>query len=260
MEMVSVSKLKALQKQFSNSNEYFTRLQALLNNFLASFKTAVHPLLEKRPNKKKILLCLVTSDTGLCGSYNSNIIHAAEEFIRKNSTYSIEVVSIGRKGLNHFKKTGLNILYSYTELYGHYSNEFAAKVAKNLIDVFLSGRADEVYVAYANFESASRIRPSVEKLLNVEASNGRQAEYLIEPDVDGVLEELLPLYISSKIGNILLSAFTAEHSTRVIAMQEATDNAKDLREDLIILRNKMRQADITGELIEVISSVEALKG
>lgn len=260
MEMVSVAKLKPLQRDLFSSREYSLLVNNATNNLLASFNNLNHRLLERRLDKKKILLCLITSDTGLCGSYNSNIIHIAEEFIRKNSAYEIGLLPIGRKGLNYFKKKGFFIEDSYTELYGHYSDALSDKVAKNLSDIFLSHKADEVYIAYANYISASKNYPVVEKIFNIEANDGRQSEYLVESDIDGILEYLIPLYILTKLRAILLSAFTAENSTRVIAMHEATKNAKELLDDLVVLRNKVRQANITTEITEVISSADALKG
>jgi F-type H+-transporting ATPase subunit gamma len=232
----------------------------MLRNLLSSFPGVNHRLLQQRVDKKDILLCLVTSDTGLCGSYNSAVIHMAEEFIRNHGAHTIRLLAIGRKGLNHFKKSGLVIADSYTEIYGRYASAFVDKITQRLIDIFLSGQADEVYMAYTNFVSAARHKPVIEKLLNVEADKGRELEYLIEPDAEGILDKLLPVYVSTKMRTIILSAFTAENSTRVMAMHEATDNAKGLLEDLVLLRNKMRQADITREIIEVISSVDALRG
>ena len=260
MEMISVSKLRSLQKELYTSQEYFLRAEKLLDNLLASFHEVSHPLLAARGSRQKILVCPVTSDTGLCGSYNNMIIHTAEEFIRQNSSKDMSLAPVGRKGFNHFKKAAIPIVDSYSELYGRYSRAASDKITKDLIGMFLSGKADEVYVVYAKHGSDSRYRPVVEKLLNVESHGGTRVDYLLEPDIQGILDALIPLYISSKVKNILLNAFTAEHSTRVMAMNEATKNAEELLEDLVLLRNKMRQASITTEIIEVISSVEALKG
>ncbi len=260
MEMISVSKLRLLRKDLYSSKEYILRAEMMVNNLAASFHDIHHELLEPRPKKRRMLLCPITSDTGLCGNYNNAVIHHAEEFIRKNRDKEISLITIGRKGFSHFRKSQLPVIDSYTELYGRYSSAAGDRITKSLVEAFTSGKADEVYVAYTIFGSSSHHAQVVEKVLNVEPRGGMRVEYLVEPDINSILNELMPLYISQKVKNILLNAFTAEHSTRVTAMSEATKNAGELLEDLVLLKNKMRQARITTEIIEVISSVEALKG
>jgi len=260
MEMVSAARLKPLEKDLFSSREYSLRIEGILNDALGSFRSAKNSLLQEKPDKDKKLLCLVTSDTGLCGSYNNNIIRLAEDFIYKNSSSSVSLVIVGKKGLSFFKKRDLTIVDSYTEIYGHYSKAIADKIARNLIEMFLSGKADEVYVAYTSFISASRYKLRIDKLLNVEGAKANDIEYLVEPDINKILNDLLPLYITSKIRTLLADAFTCEYSSRVIAMSEATDNARELLDALVLLRNKMRQAHITSEIIEIISSADALKG
>jgi len=260
MEMVSSSKLRPLQKKLQATQEYFLKMDGIKNSLLAGFGGTKSALVEERAVKRKILLCVVTSDTGLCGNYNSAVMRKAEEFMRDKAAGSISLVAIGKKGLSHFKRSNIEIEDAYTELFGHYSAELSDKIAKSLIDKFLTGKFDEVYVAYTYFESASRHRAVVEKLLNIEKQKGAyHIEYLAEPEMESILSDFLPLYVLTKTRTIMLSSFTAEHSTRVMAMHEATDNAKDLLGDLILLSNKIRQANITSELIEVISSAGAMK-
>ena len=126
-----------------------------------------------------------------------------------------------------------------------------------MTDIFLNGKADEAYAVYT---PASRHEPIAEKILNIENKKEGHVEYITEPDVQGLISELIPLYISAKVRLILLRAFSAENAARAIAMHEATDNAKDLVDSLVLLRNKIRQANITEEIIEIISSVNAMKG
>ncbi|MCX5713808.1 MAG: ATP synthase F1 subunit gamma [Candidatus Omnitrophica bacterium] len=260
MEMVSVSKLKPVQRALSSLREYSLAIEQTLNNLLASFGNESHPLLEERVKKENIALCVITSDTGLCGSYNNHVTRLAEDFIRKNSGRKIDLICVGRKALKHFRRTGLEAAFAYTDLYGRYSVERFETIARNLINLFLSGKADEVYVAYMHFESPTRYAPVLEKFLNMGISAGSGIEYIVEPDIHTILEELLWRYCLSKFKVIMLSAFASEHSARVIAMGEATDNADELLDDLVLLRNKVRQESITRELIEVISTVEALRG
>lgn len=260
MQMVSSAKLRPVQQRFASSTEYFSKLDSMLNNILVSFDAVRHPLLEKRQPAKQLVLCVISSDTGLCGVYNHRIISTVENFINKNKQGNVSLVTIGKKAFIYFKKTNIKISDAFVEIHGRYSKEILDKITKNLINLFLEKKADEIYIAYTRFESAARQKPTIEKILNIEPQKGIKAEYIQEPGIEETLDNLLPLYLSSKIKMILLNAFTAEHTSRIIAMEEATENAKELVEGLILQRNKTRQADITREIIEIISSANALKG
>ena len=260
MEMVSVSKVRPLQKKLSHSREYASKLERILFNALAGFNDIGHPLLEERADKKKIALCLMASDTGLCGSYNHNVIRSAEEFISQKSQYAVTLIPIGNKGFSHFKKSGLDIYNLYATTSSQYPKKESGKITKYLMDIFTSKRVDEVYVAYTYFESASRHIPRVEKILNIMSSPGQEIEYIAEPQPEIIFERLLPFYVSTKINFFMLNSALSEHSARAIAMGEATDNAKELFDELILLRNKVRQANITKDIMEIISSADALKG
>ncbi len=261
MEMVSVAKLRPVEMTLHNFRVYFLHIEEILGNLLSNFKGVNHELLKPKPAKERILLCVAASDTGLCGIYNNSVIRKAEEFIRQNNKYKIDLIVIGKKGSKYFKKCGFNLIDSYVESYGRYSDDMSDKLTDSLIKAFLSGEADEVYFVYTKFFSASHIQPVAEKILNIEVVRSTQEiEYLVEPDIERIIEEVLPIYASARIKNILLNTFAAENSSRVIAMHEATDNAKELLDNLVLMRNKMRQADITREIIEVVSAADALKG
>ena len=260
MEMVSTSKLRPVQHRLASLKDYYSKLEAILSNLLSTFENARHPLLEDRPDKKKILLCPITSDTGLCGAYNNNIIHVGDAFLRRSSLDRVILLPVGKKGLSYFTKRGANISKSYTDIFGRYSDNTAVQLTKDFIDIFLSGKADEVFVCYTVFITAARHKTVMEKVLSVGRIDGKKIDYILEPGIDAILEKLVPLYVEVKIKNILLNAFASEHSARVIAMSEATDNAEELLDDLVLVRNKVRQANITKEIIEVISAVDALKG
>lgn len=261
MEMVSVAKLRPVETALHSFQVYFLHLEKILANLLGNFKCIKHDLLMPRPEKKIILICVATSDSGLCGIYNNSIIRKAEEFIRQNAQYDIKLIPIGKKSLKYFKKYGPSVVDYYIESYGRYSQDMFGRLTNNLIKAFLSGEADEVYFIYTKFISAARIQPVAEKILSVELSpNAEGVEYLIEPGIEKIIDDVVPLYVSAKLKNILLNVFASENSARVIAMHEATNNAKDLLDNLILLRNKMRQADITREIIEVVSAADALKG
>ena len=257
MEMVSAARMRPLQRLLSSQEEYFSRIEDLLFRVLGGCEDIQHLLLSDKKNKQRRLICIFSSDTGLCGNYNGALISKAEDFIIQNQGFQTSLLIVGRKGLNHFKKRGLSIENSYAELYGHYSSELANKVSREIIAIFLSGKIDEVYAVYT---TPLRHEPVIEKILNVERKNNERVEYITEPDREKILDRLIPLYVSAKIGIILLRSFAAENSSRTMAMHEATNNAKDLLDDLVLARNKIRQGGITTEIIDIISAVNAMKG
>lgn len=260
MKMISTAKLKSLQKELTLSGEYFSRVERMLKNILSSSPSLDNQFLRPRPDKKKIIICVFSSDMGLCGSYNNAVINYTQNFINADNSKDIKLVTVGRKAFRYFKKRGFELLNSYVELNSRYSNAVGDDIAKTLIDGFLKGQADEVYLAYTSFISGARHKAVIEKILNVEVASGEEIEYLTEPGTKQILEDFIPLYISSKVRHVMLNAFTSEQAQRVIAMSEAVDNAKELKDALVLLRNKMRQASITTELIEIIASAGAMKG
>lgn len=261
MQMISATKLNRLGNVLSLTQPYFQRLESLLNDVSRARGAVLGPFFEARPVREKITLCVVTSDNGLCGAYNNNVIHLAERFISDCKNTRVSLVIIGKRGYNYFKKFYKdNILHTYLGLNGKFSQEVSDEITKRLISIFLSKDADEIYIAYTHFKNALVNKPLIGRFLNIEQSSGEEIEYIFEPDRLKVLEELVPKYLAMKIKFILLDAFTCEHSSRLMSMRMANENAKDLLHELILLRNKVRQANITRDIIEIISSAEALKG
>ncbi len=260
MEMVSASKLNRMKNTLYTARPYFSKVEVLMRNVLRSADMPDHPLLKKRPEVKSVAVFVVTSDAGLCGTYNQNMIRLTEEFALKHGKDKVELIAIGREAFNHFKRAGYRISDGYADLHSRYSVEVASEIAESLTGMFLGGRADEVYAAYTRFDSTLRHKPVVEKLLNIDSSETGGVEYIAEPDMKSVLDDLLSWYIHERVRIAMLNAFTSEHSARMIAMKSATDNAKDLIDSLTLSRNKARQAMITKEVIEIASSAEALKG
>ena len=159
----------------------------------------------------------------------------------------------------YFQKRGFTIPHSYIECHGCYEPDMADKVIEILIPMFLSKEVDEIHVAYTHFKSVLHHVPVIEKLLNIECQKDQKFDYLLEPDGENILCELIPRYLSMKMRLILLESFTSEHSARMIAMRTATDNAQELVKHLILQKNKTRQASITKEIIEIVSAAEALR-
>lgn len=270
MQLVSTAKFKRSEDMLYKGRPYYLKLDSILQRLLLSFKPEelrMHPLLEERAEKKNPALCLITSDSGLCSVYNNNIIRAAEDFIKERGKENIKLIAVGRKGFSYFSKRGVRIARTYIGLNGRYSPEVADKISKDLVDMFLNKEADEIYIAHTHFGAAMKYHTRVRKFLNITAApvaawaaEGEKTEFIAEPGIEKILRDLIPKYISVKMRLILLDAFTSEHSARMVAMQTATDNAVELIDHLTLLRNKARQASITGEVLQVATAAEALKG
>ncbi len=261
MQMISATKLNRLGGALSLARPYFQRLESFLSNVAKGINAAENPFFSAPAVEGKIVLCIVTSDNGLCGPYNNNVIHLAEKFIAGYAKSRIQLIVIGKKGYNYFKKYYKdNILHAYLGLNGKFSQSSSDEIAGRLSNIFLSKDASEVHIAYTHFKNALVNNPLITKFLGIEEPQGEQIDYIFEPDKARVLEELVPKYLAMKVKFILLEAFTCEHSSRLISMRMANENAKDLLHQLTLLRNKVRQANITREILEIISSAEALKG
>ncbi len=262
MEKISITKLNRTDKVLFAMRPYFSKLDSLLHNFIANAEVTSSPFLEKRARIKTICLCVITSDSGLCGLYNNNVIRLADEFIKKQGEDKIKLVLIGKKGFNRFKNYGIEILKTYIGLHGKYREKVSDEISDNLSGIFLSQKVDEVYVAYTHHETSLRLKPVLRKFLNIDRvyKDKRDIEYILEPNAKRILEELIPRYILVSFRLILLESLTSEHAARTVAMKMATDNAEDLLKRLVLVRNKLRQANITEEMLEIIASSEALKG
>lgn len=260
MQMVSLAKLRPCENKLSALRVYLEKLKNLLGCVLAESGKMDNPLLIPAQNPKRIALCVISSDSGLCGTYNQNIFRSAENFIAGHKDFQVSIIAVGRKGFNYFKKKNFSLPLVYAEPQGNYAALMLDKIISDLTNLFLTRGADEIYLAYARFVSASRQEVKIEKFLSIDYAPDLREEYIIEPDAKSLLDEIIPAYISAKMKACLLEAKTSEHAARIISMSEATSNAEELLDGFILLRNKVRQAGITKELIEIISSAEALKG
>jgi F-type H+-transporting ATPase subunit gamma len=228
---------------------------------LAGLASADLPEYFKKPsNQQAIALCVVTSDSGLCGVYNQNVIRAAEEFLKNNQDKQVRLILVGQKGLNYFRSKNVQIINSYIGFNGKFAQNFCEKITLELKRLFLSQEVGAVYLAYSYFENSLVQRPLVQRLLSIEPKKTSVTEYIVESNLKTILDELVPRYLLAKMQLVFLEAFTSEHASRTVSMKTATDNAKELLEGLVLLRNKVRQAGITQDILEISSSVEALKG
>jgi F-type H+-transporting ATPase subunit gamma len=265
MKMVSAAKLRRAQEAAVAARPYAEKMIELLKNVGARVSSEAHPLLRVR-EERKLHLVLFTSDRGLCGGYNANLIRAAEAFMRKNAgDKEIELTLVGRKGADYFRRRRANIADRHIGILATPAEELAAEIAQKLINRFVGGETDAVYILYSRFRSALSQVPTLEKLLPValtEASvtAGQQpTEYLYEPGVQELLASLLPRITEVAAQRALLEAIASEHGARMTAMDSATSNASKMMGSLTLQMNRARQASITRELMEIVGTAEALK-
>jgi F-type H+-transporting ATPase subunit gamma len=264
MEMVAAAKLRKAQTKLESSRPFASKMQSLLDNLSGRAASLSHPLFEKR-GVKKVCLVVVTSDRGLCGSYNHNVIHRAEQFLKSYDPARVFLVIIGKKANTYFAKKNWTIRQKYLNLGGNLNFTQVKNISADLVNLFLTGAADEIHFAYTKFISAITHRITLEKFLNIESqvkSENKESDidYIFEPDPEKIFAELLPNYCLTRVQMFLAESFASEHGARMISMGAATKNAEEMIEHLTLLLNKLRQASITKEMLEITTGAEALKG
>ncbi len=266
MEMVAASKLRRAQQRVEEARPYAAKMEEMLSNLAAgSSGEIIHPYFEERPIKKKTL-CVVTSDRGFCGGFNSNIIRLASKWLNENSDFETEILLVGKKSNDYFKRRTFSIASVYMDWGGSLDYDKAKDVVKFLTHRFVTGETDEISILYTRFISMVRFQPSMEKYLPIlrpeidEEEAQTSTDYIFEPDAEDIYAALMPGYATTKMVTALAESFASEHGSRMIAMNAATTNAGDMIESLTLDYNKARQAQITKELLEVVSGAEALKG
>ena len=268
MQLVSGSKLKRAQAKLQQARTVLGFLDGLLQRVLAATPGLDHPLCAKRDDVPSALV-IFTSDAGLCGSYNTNLIQLAESHLRRDSLKRTQIIYIGKKGYRYFTKRGYAAAESYVDLAGRPDLAKAEAIARLLMERFLSGGVGSVQLLYSQFVSSALYRPATLQWLPIQLNPGTQArrhagtnvsvEYIFEPSPRRVFEDLLPRWTIATFQLVMLEAFTSEHSARMIAMKNATDNAEELLKAFTMQRNKIRQASITKEISEIVGTAEALK-
>jgi len=263
MKMVSAAKLRRAQEAALLARPYADKMNEILINLSGRVSRSAHPLLATR-EEKRIQLVLVTSDRGLCGGYNANLVRAAEAFIRNHGAgKEILLALVGRKGADYYRRRRGETGERYLNFLSTPAEELAAVIAEKLIARFIDGETDAVYLIYSHFRSALSQVPTVEKILPVALSETQEpeqlTEYLYEPGAEELLSSLLPKITEIKIQRALLEAAASEHGARMTAMDSATTNASKMMGSLTLQMNRARQASITRELMEIVGTAEALK-
>lgn len=256
MEMVAASKMRRAQRNTQATRPYTDRMRSVMSELMMrAGQQVAHPLLTQRADVRRIAIVMVTPDRGLCGALVTNVLRNATRFIleQRQQGREIEVLTVGRKGRDFAVRTGLPIAAEITGLGDSPALLDVLPVATTIINGFSDGRYDEVYVVYTAFISTMAQKPERRRLLPIEFSpeGGGTNDYTYEPSRDDVLNQLLPRYVEVQLYQAVLESIASEHSARMLAMRNATDNAKELVRDLTLSANKARQAAITKELAEI---------
>ena len=266
MKMVSAAKLRRAQEGINAARPYARKMREVVTAVAGRAGSGAHPLLTAR-DAKKLALLVVTSDRGLCGSFNSALTRAVYRFIGENRDRyeGITLFVVGRKGRDFFRRREVPIRKEYLGVLGSVSGQKAETIASDLAEGFLSEEFDEVQIAFNEFRSAISQIVRFEKMFPIALetsgkTGGDDVDYLYEPSREEILATLLPKYLQTMVLRVLLESVAGEHGARMTAMDSATNNSVDMIARLTLQMNRARQATITTELTEIVSGAEALKG
>jgi F-type H+-transporting ATPase subunit gamma len=262
MEMVAAARLRKAQLRVEAARPYGLKMQQMLESLAAAAAGMQHPLFDER-KVKSTLLVVFSSDRGLAGSYNSNIIRNAARYLHQAPPGSVRLGIIGKKAMEYFKRRPYPIEFAVTDLGGKVDLTRTRRLANDITERFSHRDIDEVRLLYTRFVSLVSYKITLERFLPIEKPVGGDdrlvTDYIFEPNAEAIFNSLVPRYCVTKILQAMLESFASEHGSRMIAMGNATRNAKDMIDDLTLLRNKMRQASITRDLIDIVTGAEALK-
>ena len=269
MNMVASAKLRGAQEKMERFRPYAGKFAEAMRDLSGGIDSGDLPLMEVR-DVRKVEIVVVTSDRGLCGSFNANIIKTAERLRKQYEVEgkSVSIVTVGKKGTQAFRKTG-KVRASFNDIMGSFQMFNAREISQNITEAFLNGESDQVDVVYGRFYSVAAQRPEREELLPIKPlTDGEDAapvagsggSYTHEPDPGEIMEVLLPLFLNVQIYHAMLEVGASEHAARMTAMDNATSACKDMIRDLTRLYNKARQAAVTSELMDIVGGAEALRG
>jgi F-type H+-transporting ATPase subunit gamma len=269
MEMMAAAMLRRAQQRVEQARPYAAKLDEMLSHLAAAAtEEIIHPYFEERPVKKRTVV-LISSDKGLCGSFNANIIRRTTQYLAdtKGDGAETELVLLGKKVNDFYKRRTIPIARYEGDWKGALNYDRARRVVSFLTDRFVSGETDEIVLIYTRFLSLVKYKVVAERYLPVARPEigeddevGTIAEYIFEPNSEQIYAALMPGYATTKLVTALVESFASEHGSRMVAMTAATKNAGEMIDRLTLDYNKARQAQITKELLEVVSGAEALKG
>jgi F-type H+-transporting ATPase subunit gamma len=269
MNMVASAKLRGAQEKMERFRPYAAKFAEAMRDLSGGMESSDLPLMEVR-EVKKVEIVVVTSDRGLCGSFNANIIKSAERLRRQYEAAgkTVSFVTVGKKGTQALKKTG-KLRVAFNDIMGTFQMFNAREISQSITEAFLSGDSDQVDVVYGKFFSVGVQKPVKEELLPVKPVTAEEGDakgkteitgaYIYEPDPNEIMEVLLPLFLNVQLYHAMLEVGASEHAARMTAMDNATNACKDMIKELTQLYNKARQAAVTGELMDIVGGAEALK-
>jgi F-type H+-transporting ATPase subunit gamma len=264
MKMVAAARLRKAQERMMRARPYSKSLDEVLGHVAAKVDPSLHPLLHER-EPKHVAFVVVTGDRGLCGSFNANIIRRATSEINaaRQDGRTVELITVGKKAFEHFNRRRYPILEKYINFFDKLDFSHAQDIAALIQDRYVNGKLDRIYLVFNEFKSAIQQNIVVQQLLPIVPRPPKDekyaADFLFEPSPAKILDNLCPRYLNVEIWHALLESFAAEMGARMAAMSTASDNAKELIVQLTLYYNKVRQASITRELMDIVGGAEALK-
>jgi F-type H+-transporting ATPase subunit gamma len=282
MKMVAAARLRRVQERVEKGKPYAETMTHLVGVLAPNVTEISHPLLDNRPTGA-VGIVVISADKGLCGSYNTNILRAAHQFVNRktremdegeapglrNGREAIKLMTVGRKATDYFTKRGYRVSQSFPAPSPQGPYDEIRAISEAITGMFLRGEVDEVHIAYTEFKSVISQRPKVIKFLPIEpptadeeaqTAQGAKMDFIFEPDPTTLLEVLLPRFVETRVYQLLMEAVASEFGARMTAMTNATKNAGEQIETLTLLANRTRQAGITKELLDIVGGAEALKG
>jgi F-type H+-transporting ATPase subunit gamma len=261
MKTVSAAKLRRAQERVFSARPYAEQLKKVLGNLTSRIENISHPLLAVRP-EERILFIVVTADRGLCGAFNSNIVRIASSFLREHSSQTVNLLTAGRKGRDFLRRRGIAIRSEFVNIFSKLDYGHARDISEVVVQAYSEGEVDAVYIVYNEFKSVIQQRVVVEKVLPLSPielqETGPQLDYIFEQPPQDIFNRLLPRYVEVQIYRALLESAASEHGARMASMDTASRNAGEMIDMLTLNMNRIRQAAITREIIEVVSGAGAL--
>jgi F-type H+-transporting ATPase subunit gamma len=262
MKMVSAAKLKKAQDAITAMRPYSSKLTELLQNLSATLDGDAGGAYSKQREVSKVLLVVVTSNRGLCGGFNSSVIKETTQNIAANyQEVDVDLLTIGKKG-NDILSKSYPVIDARNDVFDNLTFDYVAEVAEKIMKLYSDGTYDKIEIIYNRFKNAATQIPQVEQFLPikpVEGDTNASADYIFEPSKEKIVLELIPKSLKTQLFKAVRDSFAAEHGARMTAMHKATDNATELRDELLLTYNKARQAAITNEILEIVGGAEALK-
>jgi F-type H+-transporting ATPase subunit gamma len=261
MKMVAAARLRGAQERIFNARPYANQMLSLLSSLAARTEQRAHALLAERP-VEKVLLVLITADRGLCGAFNTNLLRAAQNYLEENQERQVSLIAVGRKGRDHFRRRPVKLAGEYVGVFSRLQFSHAQEVARLIIDQYTQQAADAVDFLYNEFKSILTQRVRVERYLPIKPLEPARGEalidYIYEQTPAEIFSALLPRYVEIEVYRALLESQAAELAAKMTAMDTATNNAAEMIDTLTLHLNRVRQAGITREIIEVVSGAAPL--